>query len=161
MNNFVVIHYSLITREDLGRCFFELKSKKPDGDFSEKLVRSRQPKIYLVRSEDSFLYVGYASQSIKTRLGQGFRANGERGYHGYKWKNLEEVELIVFVFPILDSISKSESRKYFEAIEAELVYKIRTHTGGWPIYQSEIHFNNTSRSEVLEIAEEMFEKLRK
>lgn len=159
MSDFLICQFSLFTREDSGRSFFGLENENSEKDFSDELIRSKNPKIYLIKSEDEFLYVGYASQSIITRLGQGFRANGERGYHGYKWKKLEKVELIVFVFPILAETSAKDSRTYFEAIEAELVYQIRTHTCKWPIYQNEIHFNNYFPEEASRIAKELFEKV--
>ena len=76
--------FSLFTREDSGRISYGL-----DLSESENLIRSKQPKIYVVKSKDDLLYVGYASQSLITRLSQGFRAAGKNGYHGYKWKKLE------------------------------------------------------------------------
>lgn len=157
MSDFLICRYSLSTQEENTKNYFGLENRSLEADNQDGLIRSKQPKIYVIKSENEFLYVGYASQSIKTRLGQGFRANGERGYHGYKWKKLKEVELIVFVFPILADFSTKESRTYFEAIEAELVYQIRTQTGNWPTYQNEIHFNNGNRVVILEIAEEIFE----
>ncbi|WP_057936266.1 hypothetical protein [Algoriphagus resistens] len=149
--------FSLFIREDSGRIFYSLDSfDSPDSDY---LIRSRQPKIYVIKSEEDFLYVGYASQSLITRLNQGFRANGKNGYHGYKWKKLEKVEVHVFVFPILADTPAKESRLFFEAIEAELVFQIRTQTGKWPLSQNEIHFNNYFLEEAERIAGELIEEL--
>jgi hypothetical protein len=148
----------LLTREDAGRYFFGIE--KINTGETEELIRSRYPKIYVIRSEEDFLYVGYASQSIITRLNQGFRAAGKNGYHGYKWKKLERVEVHVFVFPILADTPTKESRLYFEAIEAELVFQIRTQTGKWPSYQNEIHFNNEFIEESVKVAGKLMEELR-
>jgi hypothetical protein len=159
MSNFLFCQFSLFTREDAGRYYFGLENTGHDKEDSAKLIRSKLPKIYLLKSNDEFLYVGYASQSLYTRLGQGFRANGERGYHGYKWKKLEKLELYVFIFPFLADTSPKESRTYFEAIEAELVYQIRMQTGKWPLYQNEIHFNNQFTEVAQRISGEILPKV--
>lgn len=151
--------FSLFTREDAGKYFFGTEEMSKVEN--EKLIRSKQPKIYVIKSEGDLLYVGYASQSLITRLKQGFRATGKNGYHGYTWKNLEKVEVHAFVFPILGDTPSKESRLYFEAIEAELVYLIRLKTTQWPIFQSEIHFNNLSPKLATENAEEIYNHLEK
>ncbi|WP_051287064.1 hypothetical protein [Algoriphagus mannitolivorans] len=150
--------FSLYTREDAGRISYGLDCF--DSSESEDLIRSKQPKIYVIQSKNDLLYVGYASQSLITRLKQGFRASGKNGYHGYKWKKLEKVDVHVFVFPILADTPAKESRLFFEAIEAELVFQIRTHTGKWPLYQNEIHFNNEFPEEAIRIAGELLVELR-
>jgi hypothetical protein len=160
IDHFIHCRFSLFTREDSGKYFFGLDNFDQHNIESEQFIRSRQPKIYVVKSEKEFLYVGYASQSLISRLNQGFRAAGKNGYHGYKWKKLERVEIHVFVFPILVDTDPKESRLYFEAIEAELVFKIRTQTGKWPDYQNEIHFNNECPEEAIRIAGELMEELR-
>lgn len=156
-DNFSYIKLSLFTREDFGKYFFGLDNFDPVD--SDSLIRSKQQKIYVIKSKEEFIYVGYASQSLMTRFGQGFRAAGKNGYHGYKWKKLEKVEVHVFVFPIIDDISAKECRLYFEAIEAELVFQIRTISGKWPIYQNEIHFNNEFSIEAMRIAGELMKEL--
>lgn len=138
---------------------FYLESDDPDWEFSKEMIQSRHPKIYVVKSEKTFLYVGYASQSLITRLKQGFKASGENGYHGYKWKKLEKVEINAFVFPILADSTAKESRLYFEAIEADLVFQIRTRTGKWPLHQNEIHFNNEFSVESMKVAGKLMEEL--
>jgi len=78
---------------------------------------------------------------IRTRLRYGFKAAGEKGYYGYKWKDkITEAELLVWCF-------SGSTPKHIEAIEAELVYFIREKTGQWPKYQMEIHFHGASESE--------------
>ena len=156
-DHFSHCQFLLFTREDAGKYFFGIEEMSMGEN--AKLIRSRHPKIYVIKSESDYLYVGYASQSIITRLNQGFRAVGKNGYHGYKWKKLEKVEVHDFVFPILAETSAKESRLYFEAIEAELVFQIRTHTGKWPLYQNEIHFNNEFKKEAIRIADELLAEL--
>lgn len=159
-NHFSHCRFSLIQDGIPNEFSFYIESDDPDWTSSQELIESRYPKIYVIKSQKDFLYVGYASQSLITRLKQGFRAAGKNGYHGYKWKKLQKVEVHVFVFPLLADTSAKESRLYFEAIEAELVFQIRTHTGKWPLFQNEIHFNNEFTEEAKRIAGELLAELR-
>ena len=101
-------------------------------DVSDKL-----PKLYIVKHNRDIYYVGITTQDIRKRLRQGFSAQGEHGYHGYKWKNQGVAELLIWSFPV-------STQEHVEAIEAELVYFIRGKTGEWPKYQMEIHFHGAS-----------------
>jgi len=112
-------------------------------DSSNKL-----PKLYVVRNGKEIYYVGITTQNIRDRLRQGFNAKGEHGYYGYKWKDQDTVELLVWSFP-------DSTKHHVEAIEAELVYFIRERTGNWPKYQMEIHFHGASE-EQKRIAEALF-----
>lgn len=144
-------------------------SKKICGDrvsnFKAPVTHERTPKIYVLQHKEQIVYVGYASQSIGTRLGQGMRAAGLKGNHGYKWKQVDELELYVFVFDHHLKGSKHKEDQAFvylgEAVEAELVYLIRQKTGKWPEFQNEIHFNNSEREKAKEIASQLYTKIRK
>ncbi len=129
-------------------------------NFKHPITAQRVPKIYILKQNEELVYVGYASQSIGTRLGQGIRANGGNGYHGYKWKQTEELQLLVFVFSQQLKGKKNDADKPYillaEAIEAELVYLIREETGKWPRFQNEIHFNNENLEKAKEIAAEIY-----
>ena len=85
-------------------------------------------------------YVGITTQDIRKRLRYGFSATGKHGYYGYKWKDQDTVEILIWSFP--DSI-----QEHVEAIEAELVYFIREKTSKWPKYQMEIHFHGASEKQ--------------
>lgn len=98
-------------------------------------ISGKLPKLYVVKQGKVIYYVGITSQDIRKRLRYGFSAQGKHGYHGYKWKDLDTAELLVWSFP-----GKTTD---VEAIEAELVYLIRERTGKWPKYQMEIHFHET------------------
>lgn len=98
-------------------------------------LTSKKPKLYLIKDRDEFVYVGITQQSLRNRFRYGFNADGESGYHGYKWKEKSLIQLYVWCF---DELTPYQ----LEGVEAELVYLIRTKTGMWPIYQNEIHFNN-------------------
>ncbi len=106
---------------------------------------NRSEKLYLVSYKSEIIYVGITGQSISARMRAGLMANGKNGYHGYKWKNLIRVDLIVW-----SSFEKKEiNKKYMkeiETIEGELVYFIRKKTGKWPKYQTEIHFHNSKKN---------------
>ena len=120
--------------------------------FKHPVTKNKLPKLYVVKSESKVIYVGVTSQSIRNRLRYGLEADGKHGYHGYKWKDyLSEVGILIWCFP-------QESRKRIEAVEAELVYLLRQHTGKWPEYQMEIHFHGTSEDEN-KAAKEIFKEL--
>ena len=122
-----------------------------------------RPKIYIIKHNKEIVYVGYASQSIGVRLGQGIRAKGTHGYYGYKWKQCNELKLYVFVFDQLLKGNKHKDDKpyidFTKAVEAEIVCKIRQETGKWPKFQNEIHFNNTQLELATAIAETMYEQV--
>ena len=113
-------------------------------NFQKPVTTKEIPKIYILTSNNKIVYVGYTGQSIGSRLNYGMRANGKNGYHGYKWKKeLDKVNLHVFVFEpfVKDEKETKKQKEFVEAIEAEIVFKVRNETGGWPKYQNEIHFN--------------------
>lgn len=129
-------------------------------NFTKPLTTNKLPKVYLITQGNEVLYVGYASQSVGLRLGQGFRGIGN--YHGYKWRHENEVQLHVFVFNQPLTGNRDEDANYIlhvEAIEAELVYLVHHQTGQWPLYQNEIHFNNTNRETTLKVAAEILNAL--
>ena len=104
-------------------------------------TKPKTQKLYVLKDYSKIYYVGMTSQSMSSRLGIGYRANGEHGYHGYKWiGKITKAELLVWCFTHDDPTTT-------EAIEGELVYLIRNNTGKWPLYQMEIHFHNTSEGQ--------------
>jgi len=128
----------------------EMNGQKVNS-FIQPVTENDTPKLYVVKSESEVIYVGKALQSIERRLTQGLKAKGEHGYHGYKWKHLSEVDILIWCFT-------KESHVRIEAIEAELVYLIQKNTGKWPKYQMEFHFHDTSDAES-QIAEAIFKEL--
>jgi len=127
----------------------EIGGRKVRG-FTQPATKNKLPKLYVVKSGSEVIYVGITSQSIRNRLRYGLEAQGKSGYHGYKWKDLSEVDSLIWCFP-------KESRDRVEAVEAELVYLFRQHTGKWPKYQMEIHFHDASEDEI-KAAEAIFEE---
>jgi predicted GIY-YIG superfamily endonuclease len=103
-------------------------------------VSNKLPKLYIIKRGKEIYYVGITTQDIRKRLRYGLSATGKQGYHGYKWKVQNTVEILIWCFP-------GDTREHVEAIEAELVYFIREKTGKWPKYQMEIHFHGASESE--------------
>jgi len=135
------------------------------SNFQKPVTKNKTPKVYILKHEGKIVYVGYASQSIGTRLGQGVRNFGKK--YGYKWSILDEVELYIIVF---DKELKGSERgkrndadlpfiEFAEAVEAELVYLVKEKTGFWPAFQNEIHFNNEDNEKVKIVAEEIYEKV--
>lgn len=111
---------------------------------------SELPKLYIVKSKSEAIYIGQTTQNMRTRLRYGLKAHGKTGYYGYMWKDLDEVDILIWCFP-------SKSDKYVEAIEGELVYLFRNRTGKWPKYQMEIHFHNATEDEI-KVTEAIFKE---
>lgn len=120
-----------------------------DG-MDEALLPERR-KLYVVSAGKEIWYVGEAHCSMQQRMQRGFAAyrhtkkEGKKrgGYGGYKW--IEEfakrkaASVQVFVF----DKKYDDNRDAIEAIEAELVFLIRSRRGAWPKYQNKIHFHNS------------------
>jgi len=123
----------------------EIASIKTGGHtinkFAAPASTNKLAKLYIIKSGIEIVYVGITSQSVRERLRLGFNAKGEKGYHGYKWKNLSQVEMLVWYFP--DSALSA-----VESVEAEIVYLIRLHSGLWPKHQMEIHFHQSAKNEI-------------
>ncbi|MGC1472992.1 MAG: hypothetical protein WA775_10410 [Psychroserpens sp.] len=135
-------------------------------------IDSKTRLIYIVKSEEDWLYVGEAKSSLKKRLQSGFnsyryykRTNKKRGgYGGYKWielfdENIDKrrVESLKIIAILFDE-SYAEKREKIEAVEGELVYLIRQETGKWPLFQNEIHFKNKNKQS-FKIALNIMEKI--
>lgn len=95
-------------------------------------------KLYTISSDDSLLYVGVAQQPMAARLSNGFKANGQGGYHGYKWKFLESTLTLTVWTAKLHGVYASI--RELETVEAEVAYICRSKAGQWPTHQHEIHF---------------------
>jgi len=117
----------------------EANGKQGEG-FIHPDISDDLPKLYIVKRHKEIFYVGITTQDIRKRLRQGFSAQGEHGYYGYKWRDQKMVEILIWCF-------SGSSSEHVEAIEAELVYFVREKTGNWPKYQMEIHFQRASESE--------------
>lgn len=128
--------------------------------FKKPLTLAKTPKLYIIKMENEIIYVGYTSQSISSRLNYGLKANGNKGYYGYKWKNAKDkFELFVFVFEKTLSGNKTLDKQVIEkieAIEAELVFLIRENDGNWPKFQNEIHFHYNQSVRAKNIAKNIY-----
>jgi hypothetical protein len=108
--------------------------------FNEPDNRSKLPKLYVVKSGSEVIYVGQTTQNMRTRFRQGLQAKGITGYYGYMWKDLPQVDVLIWDFP-------GKSNEFVEGIEGELVFLFRSRKGKWPEYQMEIHFHNVSKDD--------------
>lgn len=100
-------------------------------------------KLYVVMKNQKIHYVGITNRPASARINYGLKATGRKnkGYHGYRWKNLKgELRLLVWSF-------KKQKGKPFlrelETVEAEFAYLVRAETKKWPLSQTEIHFYNS------------------
>jgi hypothetical protein len=82
--------------------------------------------------------VGIAQQPMSSRLNLGFKANGKSGYHGYKWKKLQQ-RLRLSIWTASNEGGYVTLRE-LEIVEAEVAFLCRHKSGQWPMYQHEIHF---------------------
>lgn len=105
------------------------------------IATSKKPKLYVVSAQGRPIYIGVTKQPLRNRLRLGWSADGESGYYGYQWRHhLTEASIDIWCHddapgenPILD----------FETIEAEVVFLVRR-AGQWPLYQTEIHFHQST-----------------
>ena len=132
-------------------------------------------KLYVVladvKGKEECWYVGEADTDIKTRFQRSFYAyrhykrlekKVQGGYIGYKWiepaSKLKSIRVLVVTFSEAELI-----RKTLEAVEGQLVYMVRNHTGLWPLWQNEIHFWNECEeyetTGTKAIAEEIFNEV--
>jgi hypothetical protein len=109
-------------------------------------------KIYVLVENKRILYIGTTKRSLKSRLNSGLKADGKNGYHGYQWKGLKNVRILIWNFTDFD-------KKKIENVEAELAFVVRTQTGRWPELQNEIHFNNKFQEEGKKMANEMYNQI--
>jgi hypothetical protein len=49
-----------------------------------KRLTTKIPKLYILKENREYLYVGTTSQSITSRIHHGLTVDGKSGYHGYK-----------------------------------------------------------------------------
>lgn len=118
--------------------WYRLSREVPTWKFSYPAATKGIPKLYTVSKGNSLLYVGVTKQSMASRLRYGFKANPKKGYHGYKWKILEDtLRLSVWAAKQNDVYI---SLREMETIEAEVAYTCRDQSGQWPTHQHEIHF---------------------
>jgi len=127
---------------------FNPNSNKIQKTFTKPLTEKRY-KLYVIKKNKKILYIGITRQSLSNRFRLGFSADGGNGYHGYKWKDIKKVKVLVWIF---DNYSENQ----LENIEAELVYLVRNNTNSWPYFQNEIHFNNNF-AKGKKVAEKIFE----
>jgi hypothetical protein len=120
------------------RAAYQVWLSRGDRKGFRKPATLRCPKLYVVTRQKKIHYVGVTNQPMSARIKFGLKAEGEEGYHGYKWKSIRDrLRLLVWSFA-------TESGKPFlrelETVEAELAFLVRKVTGRWPLSQIEIHF---------------------
>jgi len=122
-----------------------LRVCSPEGIIKFTGALSKQcSKVYAISTENEIVYVGSSKQPIRSRIDGALKANGDRGYRGYAWKNSEQkLNLDVWTFEAYKLIKGSRCINA-ETIEAEVVFLIRLREGNWPKHQTEIHFHKAS-----------------
>ena len=139
-------------------------SSSPNGGdkFFSPVTKPKTPKLYIISDGESPIYVGKTNSSITSRLGSGLVTNVRNPY-GYLWRHyLNEATIFVWVLTVeerdiksmsedpsmmLATKKKNQSKKeeiVVETLEAEVAVLIKETYGGWPKYQNEIHFHQSS-----------------
>jgi hypothetical protein len=85
-------------------------------------------------------------------------STSRNGYHGYAWKNLDNIFIHCFTIPAFKT-KNGEETPSLEAAEAELTYLYRQDRNKWPEFQTEIHFSNDELGRKL--AKTLYEELKK
>ena len=123
-------------------------------------LESGQPKIFVIKSCIEYIYVGYASESIFSRVSNGLAESLGKAYIKEEEFESEELDLFIFEFVLFADYTKTETRNYYQSIQSELIYLIKSKTGRWPALQKQINVSNMNQNETKEVAEEMFEKIK-
>jgi hypothetical protein len=133
---------------------------KPGWGFANK---KKSHKIYILRLESEIIYVGITTQPLINRFRSGLSAIGKNGFYGYAWKALsvkggsKEIDLFVYNFSD-EKMNYKEIKDATEAMEAEIVFLIRSERKHWPKYQTEIHFHQANSEEV-SIAKQIYDEV--
>lgn len=117
---------------------YRLSSESGVCNFTRPATIRGVAKLYTLSEGGALIYVGIAQQPMSSRLNFGFKANGKSGYHGYKWKNLQQ-RLRLSVWTASHEGIYLALRE-LETVEAEVAFLCRHKSGQWPMYQHEIHF---------------------
>ena len=102
----------------------------------------RGPKVYAFADGDRLIYVGQTSQRMAGRMRLGFKADGTTGYYGYRWRH--SVRLVGCYVWSLHAVTGAEALHALECIESEIVFSYRQKFGQWPLFQTEIHFHQST-----------------
>lgn len=91
-----------------GQYFFRFTSQSEKKYLSS--LDSGQAKIFVIKSGFEYIYVGYASESMLTRLSQGLTDSFGKYFVKEGGFESEELDLFIFEFPLLVDNTKTETR---------------------------------------------------
>ena len=69
---------------------YRLRTEVGICTFSKPSTVRGLAELYTLFDAGALFYVGIAEQPMSSRLNFGFKASGEGGYHGCKWKTLKQ-----------------------------------------------------------------------
>ena len=78
------------------------------------IASSAKPKLYVVSVDEVPVYVGITTQRMSARLSFGWRAKGEKGYHGYPMFRQEDWERIIVM--ALCTVSSFKHRQKIQSL---------------------------------------------
>jgi hypothetical protein len=143
-----------VPRQKWGGYAFEYKAKLNRSGGKLELIHREQyddllrqgnpkvPKIYIVSRRKRIIYIGATTQRITDRMRQHLNSKNKPPWVSLRSFRDKELRLIVITLPkvYLGVSGKYKTVSTIEAIEAELVYRVRK-KGSWPKGQIEIHFS--------------------
>ncbi|WP_194973660.1 hypothetical protein [Aquiflexum lacus] len=139
--------------------YFIRISNAKEEDYTSGL-ESNQPKIFSIKFKDEFCYVGYAHGPLISRLTQDLAKSIAKAYMKESGFETEELILDVFEFIPFADVSRTETRNFYQSIQSELVFLIKTKTVNWPTLQKQIGLSNHNREDAKKLALEMFETIK-
>lgn len=109
--------------------------------FAPPATSKKTWKLYTIWKNKKLQYVGITRTRMSQRLNIGLKADGKRGYHGYKLEP-GEYALDVWIAEDVPSDDK-EALRELESVESEVAFLWRYSTGQWPVAQNEVHFHES------------------
>jgi len=139
-----------ITINDNDNCSVSFSPLEDDGE----AFNPGRRKIYIVSYGKKILYVGETKRSIKARL-----RNSKKYGHKFFDKNINRHRKLILSVAVFEN-NYDDNKEFIEAIEAEIVYLVRTKLNCWPTFQNEIHFNNVNANDARKKAKYIYEDLK-
>src|SRR5690554_5234045 len=124
MSDFLVCQYSLFLRNGDDHYFFGFNSLGEESYNSS--LNSGQPKIFVIKAGDEFLYAGYAAGSMVSRFSVDLIVSlGKACIKPAEFES-ENLDLFVFEFVHFADYSKPDTRHHYQGIQSELIYLIKS-----------------------------------
>ncbi len=130
---------------------YDLINRVELKNFHDKLLEDSLAKLFVVKTEETFEFVGTTFQSINKAINTLLKSNDNSDHNRNDWLSDYKIQLSVFC---LNDCSVNE----LNYMEAELVFLIKKVTDTWPNRQNEIHAKNI-RANSKDIVQRIFSSI--